>query len=112
MSCYNKSDNNVVYINYDEQWEVVKNIIRAKDSTKINTIIDATTQNQNLIEQILLSNKSIHKITSTKYNDLLEIDFFGKKVKVFEFEDNYKKHQFYISETPQGLKVIGYINNN
>lgn len=62
---------------------------------------------------LFLNENAKAQLEKTTYDKLIDFDFYGTPVKVFQYEvkerDKTYKHIFYFSETNNQLQIIGYL---
>lgn len=100
--------------NYQQEWDQFKNSVLENKPIVWDTIIQIEGMNASDYIPMLVNDDAKNAWKNTTYQNMLEIDFFGKPVKVFQYQQNLEdgsveNQHFYFSETPRGLKMVGYL---
>ncbi len=110
LACQHQPKEKTAYAitNYQEHWSLLQYELSNNNLMMWDTIISIDGKKTSDLMLILNSEESKNAIAQTDYKDLVEMDFFGKKVKVMKIKSASATHEFYISETQHGLKIIGH----
>jgi hypothetical protein len=104
------------YVDYSDDWGAFKSAIVNKNLDGMKMYIQGDIDPQNLLD--MLSPESLTDMENTKYDQLKNSDYNGKKVKEWSFEESGVDDEgnevgsglfYYLEEQKEGLRLIGIL---
>lgn len=104
------------YVDYSDDWGAFKSAIINKNLDGMKMYIQGDIDPQNLLD--MLSPESLSDMENTKYAQLKDSDYNGKKVKEWSYEESGVDEDgnevgsglfYYLEEQKEGLRLIGIL---